>query len=90
MRYGVAIDQVVWDKRRAWRKGWNGKGQYLVERAGYPQGVSIDPKTAKEMGKQPGEVVAFGPYVTIVAVDGSVHPWTASQADVHADDWEVS
>ena len=89
MNFANAINVCINEKKRIARAGWNGPAQYLVDRAGYPQGVAIDAKTAQEMGKQAGEIIVFGAYVVIVAVDGSVHPWTPSQGDMHACDWEV-
>ncbi len=70
------------------REGWNGKGMYLVYQKAYPQGIAINQNTADATGLPLGTVCKFQPYITLRTADNSFIPWSASQADLLAEDWE--
>lgn len=53
-----------------YRRGWNGKNQYLVFHE-YP----VDSNHL--------------PWISITTVEGDIVPWTASQTDLLAEDWEL-
>jgi hypothetical protein len=89
MNFGDAINACIQNKKRIARTGWNGKGMFLASRPGYPEGVKLDESTAESLGRATGETVVFGPYIVIKSADGSVYPWLASQADMHAEDWVI-
>jgi Protein of unknown function (DUF2829) len=75
---------------RIWRKGWNGKGMYVVYQKAYPQGIPINKNTADATGipeGTEGTVCKFLPYLMFCTVDGSFVPWLASQTDLLAEDW---
>lgn len=85
MTFGGAIAALKQGKKVA-RQGWNGKGMflYLVSEGKYP--VKMD--AAKSIADESGNV-RYGPYVALKAVNGSVYPWNASQADMLSEDWVV-
>lgn len=74
---------------RVTRRGWNGKGQYVVRQAGYPDGIAINKNTAEATGLEEGTVCRFLPYLMLRTVDGAFVPWLASQSDMLAEDWEI-
>lgn len=73
---------------RVARRGWNGKGMYLVYQKGYPDGIPINANTASATGLPEGTVCKFLPYIMMRTADGSFVPWLCSQTDLLADDWE--
>ncbi len=70
------------------REGWNGKGMYLVYQKAYPEGIVINQNTADATGLPLGTVCKFQPYIMLRTADNSFIPWSASQADLLAEDWE--
>lgn len=86
MSFGTALYALKQGKKVA-RKGWNGKGQfvYLVTEDSYP--VKMD--AAKELADENGKV-KYGAYMALKTVDGTVVPWTPSQTDCLAEDWELT
>lgn len=70
------------------RKGWNGKGMYIVLQAGYPEGIPINKNTAEATDIPAGTVMRFRPYLMMLTADGEFVPWVASQTDLLADDWQ--
>lgn len=75
--------------KRIRREGWNGKGMYVVFQKGYPDGIPINKNTAEATGIPEGTVCRFLPYLMMFTADGSFVPWTASQSDSLAEDWEI-
>jgi hypothetical protein len=69
------------------RKGWNGKGMYVVRQKGYPDGIEINKNTAEATGGVEGALCVFQPYLMLCAADQSFVPWVVSQSDVLGDDW---
>lgn len=86
MDFGTALAFLKEGDRVA-RKGWNGKGMYVVFQKGYPDGIAINKNTAEATGIPEGTVCMFRPYLMMRTVDGSFVPWVASQADILAEDW---
>jgi hypothetical protein len=60
------------------RQGWNGRGMYLAL-AGSPAAVLSD-----------GSDVDLRPHVVMRTVDGTFVPWTCSQTDLLANDWQAA
>lgn len=84
MDFGMAIAALKMGKRVA-RAGWNGKGMFLFLIQG-----SND--IAKLHGYGFGEVVGepiFRDAIFMRTVDNQLVPWTASQTDVLAEDWQI-
>jgi hypothetical protein len=75
---------LVKQGNRARRKGWNGTGMFIFLVPGSEFSVSRPPL----LGIYPeGTKVTYGSHIDIKTVDGSIRPWTASQADRLSDDW---
>ena len=75
------------------RKGWNGKGMFLVYQKGYPDGIPINENTSEATGIPLGTVCNFLPYIMmkVVANDRPTFvPWLASQTDLLSFDWEYA
>lgn len=70
------------------RRGWNGKGMAVFLQKGYPEGIPINKNTAEATGRPEGTLMCFDPYLMIRTADGTLVPWTPSQSDILADDWE--
>lgn len=74
--FGDALIELKSGKRVA-RKGWNGKGMWLVL---IPSGNAMHTSAAGSFDMQP--------CLGMKTADGNMQPgWLASQADMLADDW---
>ena len=71
------------------RKGWNGKGMFVVYQKGYPDDISVNKNTQDALGVPEGTVCKFLPYLLMKTVQGDFVPWLASQTDILAEDWGV-
>lgn len=71
------------------RIGWHGMGMYVIYRKGYPEGIAINKSTAEATGMPEGRICKFLPYLMMKTVEHAFVPWTITQADVLAADWEV-
>lgn len=69
------------------RRGWNGKGMFVVYQKGYPQGIPCNKQTADAFGINEGDLFICNPYLQIKNVDGSCSMWVPSINDCLADDW---
>lgn len=76
--------------RRMARKGWNGKGMYIVLQKAYPDGIPINRNTAEATGMPEGTVCKFLPYLMMKTAGDEFVPWLASQTDLLAFDWEFA
>ena len=84
LTFGIAIEALKTGQKVA-RAGWNGKGMFLFVIQG-----SND--IAKLHGYGFGEYVnepTFRDAIFMRTVDNQLVPWTASQTDVLAEDWEI-
>jgi len=86
--FGEAIRRMKRGQKIA-RKGWNGKGMFVVYQKGYPQGIPCNKQTAEAWGLNEGELFICNPYLQIKQVDGSHSMWVPSIGDVLAEDWEI-
>ncbi len=85
MNFGEAIEGLKNGKKLS-RDGWP-PGMFVVFQKGYPHGIPINKNTAEATGIPEGTVCKFGPYLMIRGADSVFLPWTASQADMLAEDW---
>ena len=69
------------------RKGWNGKGMFVVYQKAYPNGIPCNKQTAEAWGINEGDLFKCNPYLQIKQVDGSHSMWVPSIGDVLAEDW---
>ena len=87
--FGDAINFLKAGKKVA-RKGWNGKGMFLVLCPGSEvPSDHMRVKPVKKFYQQEGRVsVIIAPHIDLKATDGTyVTGWLASQTDMLADDW---
>ncbi|MFI6814443.1 DUF2829 domain-containing protein [Nonomuraea sp. NPDC050328] len=87
MDFSEALDQLMRGNRMN-RRGWNGRGMYVVLQHGYPDGIPINANTAAATGLPEGTVCKFRPYLMMKTVDDEFVPWVASQTDILANDWQ--
>ena len=88
LNFGQAIECLKNGKKMA-RKGWNGKGMFVVLQKGYPQGINCNKQTAEAWGMKEGDLFKCEPYLQIQMVNGSHSMWVPSVNDCLAEDWEV-
>jgi len=88
MTFGLAIEAMR-DGYSVGRRGWNGKGMYLVLQKGYPGGIPINKNTSEATGLPEGTIRRFNPYIMMKTATGEFVPWFASQTDMLAEDWEI-
>jgi len=86
--FGEALRLLKQGKKVA-RKGWNGKGQFVVYQKGYPNGIPCNKQTAEAWGMKEGDLFRCEPYLQIRTADGSHAMWSPSATDCLAEDWEV-
>ena len=86
--FGYALMFLKQGKKVA-RKGWNGKGQFVVYQKGYPNGIPCNRQTAEAWGINEGDLFRCEPYLQIRTADGSHAMWSPSVTDCLAEDWEV-
>lgn len=82
--FGWAIQAMKRGEKVA-RKGWNGKGMYIV--------LSLDKSShfLKEPNEQATKVTTNLPYICMSTATGYLQPgWLASQADILSEDWEIA
>lgn len=86
--FGEAIKYVKRGLKVA-RKGWNGKGLFVVYQKAYPQGIPCNKQTAEAWGLKEGDLFKCEPYLQINTVDGSHAMWVPSIRDCLANDWVI-
>ncbi|CUX75348.1 DUF2829 domain-containing protein [Enterocloster clostridioformis] len=84
--FGTAVEALKSGVKMT-RKGWNGKGLFVVYQKGYPDGIPCNKQTAEAWGMKEGELFRCEPYLQINTVDGSHVMWVPSIRDVLAEDW---
>lgn len=87
MTFGQALNLLQGGKLLR-RKGWNGKGMWLI----YVPGSSIVTKEGTPYAKALGTnyAVDINPHIDMLTATGEMQPgWLASQTDMLAEDWEV-
>lgn len=88
MTFGIALEMLKKGFRVA-RKGWNGKGMFVVFQKGYPDGIPCNKQTAEAWGISEGDLFKCNPYLQIRCVDGSHSMWVPSINDCFAEDWVI-
>ena len=89
--FSEALEELKAGKKVA-RKGWNGKGMFLVLCLGSEVPADhMRVKPVKKFYKQEGRTsVKIAPHIDLKAADGTyVTGWVASQTDMLADDWFI-
>lgn len=88
LTFGLAVEAAKKGCKVA-RKGWNGKGMFIVYQKGYPQGIPCNKQTAEAWGMNEGELFRCEPYLQMKTVMGSHFMYTPNILDVLAEDWEI-
>ena len=88
LTFGLAIEAVKKGYKIA-RKGWNGKGLFIVYQKGYPNGIPCNKQTAVAWGLNEGDLFRCEPYLQIKMTNGSHSMWTPSINDCLAEDWYI-
>lgn len=82
MEFGKALEEIK-NGKKARRKGWNGKEQYIEMAFGISYKNAVGEIVNCEHGNIGNKAIAF------VGTSGVQMGWLASQADMLAEDWEV-
>lgn len=82
---GWAIEQL-YQGRRVRRPGWNGKGMWLAH-VGQDWFGQIG---GSAVGAIPEESKGTAQFIVILGADKYLVPWSPSQADQLATDWEIA
>ena len=83
MDFGKALEAIK-NGKKAKRKGWNGKEQYVV--------MAYMKECVTEFGPiitNPQHTNIGNKFLMFVGTSGYQCGWLASQADMLADDWEI-
>lgn len=88
LTFGVALECVK-QGLKITRKGWNGKGLFVVYQKAYPEGIPCNKQTAEAWGMNEGDLFKCEPYLQINTVDGSHAMWVPSIRDCLAEDWVI-
>lgn len=74
---------------RVARKGWNGKGMFLVLVPG-SEGLTVDEgRPLAKAGVPVGTKFNYLPHIDMFTAQGDFVPWLASQTDLLAHDWDT-
>ena len=87
MNFGNAIEALK-DGDKVCRKGWNGRGMWLILAPGSKGGRPTAGSPYFNAGLT--DKVDIEPHIDMLTAQGNMQPgWLASQTDMLADDWEV-
>lgn len=79
--------RLLRDGKRMTRRGWNGKGMWLLLVPGSSITVAAGRPLGDAVPELVGETVEYAPHIDLVTASGDLVPWVPSQADLLADDW---
>jgi len=82
MNFGDALELLKQGQRVA-RKGWNGKGMWLILVDANKWSTSVGPSIHSVPNAH------RLPFIAMKAVDDGLVPWLASPTDVLAEDWHT-
>ena len=88
MNFGEALRKMK-QGFKLQRKGWNGKGMFVVYQKGYPEGIPANKNTAEAWGINQGDLFKVEPYLQIKMANGSHAMWVPSINDILAEDWRL-
>lgn len=86
MDFGDAVRAAKRGKKIS-RKGWNGKGMFVVYQKGYPDGIPCNANTAEAFGIKEGTLFKVNPYLMLHGADGVNSMWAPSVSDSISTDW---
>lgn len=86
MNFGQALEALKKGYKVA-RKGWNGKGMWLVY---VPGTLDVEPSPGSPYSLAGFGKVTINPHIDMRTATGEMQPgWLASQTDMLAEDWEL-
>ncbi len=85
MNFSQALEAIK-EGKRVCRTGWNGKNMFLFMVPGSKFIVNREPLLSL-MGE--GTEVIYRPHIDMVDDVGTVTPWSPSQTDILANDWQL-
>lgn len=94
MNFGLIIEALKQGKL-AQRKGWNGKGMFIMKQIPAEIGLDIIPKmqsvqqSAKDILINRGTTLKYENQMLIIKEDGTADSWVPSSSDVFAEDWII-
>lgn len=77
------------------RKGWNGKGMFIVKQIPATIGVDIIPRmtslpqSVKNVLSNRNQAISYESQMLIVNTEGRADSWVPSSSDCFAEDWEI-
>jgi len=84
MNFGDALE-IVKNGGKVERAGWNGRGMFIFLVPGSTFTVNRPPL----LGIYPeGTEVNYHAHIDMRTADGTIVPWSASQSDILASDWQ--
>jgi hypothetical protein len=88
MNFGLAVEAMK-KGLKVQRKGWNGKGMWLILVPGSPSVRPVAGTPYSNAGIE--EPTNINAHVDMYTAQGDMQPgWLASQTDMLADDWQVA
>lgn len=85
LSFGLAVEALKQGKKVT-RAGWNGKGMFLF----LVPGSTFMVNRAPLLGIYPeGTEINYHAHIDMRTANGTIVPWSASQADVLTDDWSI-
>lgn len=94
LTFGLAIEALKLGKLVA-RKGWNGKGMFIMKQIPAEIGLDIIPKmqsvqqSAKDILVSRGTSLKYENQMLIIKPDGTADSWVAGSSDIFAEDWFI-
>lgn len=86
MPFYQVLQQVLENKAKAARHGWNGKNMFIFLVNGSTFQVNREPLLTI-LGE--GTTVKYQPHIDMQLADGSIMTWTPSQLDMNSSDWYI-
>lgn len=93
-KFGDVIEALKQGKLAS-RKGWNGKGMFIMKQVPSEIGLDIIPKMqsvqriAKEILMLRGTTLKYQNQMLIIKQDGTADSWVPSSSDIFAEDWII-
>ena len=94
MNFGQAIEALK-EGKLVQRKGWNGKGMFVMKQIPAEIGLDIIPKmqsvqqSAKDKLIETNTTLKYSNQMLIIKSDGTADSWVASSSDTFAEDWII-
>jgi len=94
LTFGQAIEALKQGKLIT-RKGWNGKGMFIIKQIPAVIGTEIIPKmqslpqSAKDVLLKRNQSINYENQMLIINANGRADSWVPSSSDCFAEDWDI-